>query len=173
MEEEWREVIDYEGIYQVSNLGNVRSIDRVINNRLFKGILLKPRYKENKEGSYLTVNLKRNSKGKTKFVHRLVAEAFIPNVCNYPFVNHINEIKTDNRVENLEWCTSQYNANYSQRNEKIMKSRISSGYVNPLNIGLTREEYMKMYRQKYNEEHKEEMKIYQHNYYLTKKKNEN
>ena len=69
-----------------------------------------------------------SKKGKTlkKYVHRLIAEAFIPNPNNYPYINHKNENKLDNRIENLEWCTPQYNINYGTRNERAKKSLYKS-----------------------------------------------
>ena len=79
-------------------------------------------YKTYSKQGYNTVNLYKNGKKKCFRVHRLVAQAFIPNTNNYPQVNHINEIKTDNRVDNLEWCTSEYNNNYGTKNERISKS---------------------------------------------------
>lgn len=120
MIEEWRNIKDYEGFYQVSNLGRVRSIDRVINNRFFKGQIRKP--KLDKYG-YLVVNLSMNKKSKFYTIHRLVAKAFLENPNNFPEVNHKNEIKTDNCVENLEWCTTQYNSSYGSRAEKIIETR--------------------------------------------------
>lgn len=118
--EEWRNIKDYEGFYQVSNLGRVRSLDRVINNRFFKGQIRKP--KLDRYG-YLVVNLSMNKKAKFYTIHRLVAKAFLESPNNFPEVNHKNEIKTDNRVENLEWCTTQYNSSYGSRAEKIIETR--------------------------------------------------
>lgn len=109
MEEVWRPVVGYEGLYEVSNLGRIRSLDRYVGKRLFKSQTLKP--KTDRYG-YLVVDLRSHSKHKSKTIHRLVAEAFLPNPGNLPQVNHKNEDKTDNRVENLEWCSCEYNINY-------------------------------------------------------------
>lgn len=116
MEKEiWKNITGYEGLYQVSNLGNIRVNDRrVFNSKclcLRKGRILK----NNKNGrGYINVSLTKNGKSKNKLVHRLVAEAFIPNPKKYLQVNHKNENKRDNRAENLEWCTSSYNVFYSK-----------------------------------------------------------
>ena len=104
--EEWRPVVGYEGLYEVSDWGNVRSVQRTIKTstgeRKYKERLL-TLYK--KENNYYIVSLWNAGVGKYKFVHKLVAEAFIPNPENKPTVNHINHIRTDNRIENLEWAT--------------------------------------------------------------------
>lgn len=71
---------------------------------------------------YLVVGLRNHGKGKTVKIHRLVAQAFIPNPKKYPQVNHKDENKTNNHVENLEWCTNQYNLNYGSRNQKSGES---------------------------------------------------
>ena len=115
MNEIWKDIKGYEGKYQVSNLGRVKSLYLI--NRQAKI----PREKILKAGhnlqGYPHIHLcKDNKTSKSIFVHRLVAETFIPNPNNYPVVNHINGIKTDNRVENLEWCTQQYNIQQSYKN---------------------------------------------------------
>ena len=94
----------YEGIYEVSNMGRVRSL------KFGKKKILKP----SKDGNgYLFVKLSKNGKIKYFKVHRLVANAFVENPNNLPQINHINEVKTDNRAVNLEWCTNQYNKRFS------------------------------------------------------------
>lgn len=105
--EEWRAVVGYEGLYEVSNLGRVRSIDRIVGvnspnkNMRCKGRLLKQQCFL----GYLCVRMMRHRKGNYKGVHRIVAQAFIPNPENKPQVNHIDFNKENNRVTNLEWCT--------------------------------------------------------------------
>ena len=112
MFENWADIITHKGLYQISDLGRVR------NN---KGQILSQTL-DPKTG-YLRVHLSKNGKADWYIVHRLVAESFIPNPEGLPNVNHIDEIKTNNRRSNLEWCTQQYNANYGTRNERISKSK--------------------------------------------------
>ena len=105
IEEIWRPVVGYEGLYEVSNMGNVKSLD-------WKGTGTERIMSPVNLNGYLRVLFNRNGKRKLKLVHRLVAEAFIPNPDNLPCVNHIDENKSNNHVENLEWCTHKYNINY-------------------------------------------------------------
>lgn len=102
----WKDIDGYNGLYQISSLGRVRNK---------KGRLISPRKKWN---GYIEVQLYKASKKKHYQIHRLVAEAFIPNPNNLPQINHKNEIKFDNRLENLEWCDNSYNVNYSKRRSK-------------------------------------------------------
>lgn len=112
LNEVWKPVKGYEGLYEVSNMGNVRSVDKYLmfgnHYCLFKGKPLKAQY--NSDG-YLKTRLSKNNKGKKYFVHRLVANAFIPNPSNLPCIDHINTIRDDNRVENLRWCSCKENSN--------------------------------------------------------------
>jgi len=109
--ETWRDIEGYEGSYQVSDLGNVRSLDRLdAANHKLKGQPRKPRL--NPDG-YFNVTLGKNGKLRTFLVHRLVAQAFIPNPDGKPVVNHLHGIKTDNRASELEWCTSKENVRHA------------------------------------------------------------
>ena len=129
MEEVWKDIAGYESYYQVSDMGRVRSVDRYYNATylrnnpviLRKGILLKQR--ANRYG-YLTVDLKRNSKGKTIPVHKLVAQSFIETVLGKTCIDHINGDKTDNRVENLRWVTIKENQNNPITRKRLSECKI-------------------------------------------------
>ena len=127
MKEIWKDVPGYENLYQASNLGRVKSLDKKIKTYnggyyIRKGKILKQM--KNYQG-YMRVHLLKNGISKTTPVHRIIANTFINNINNYKEVNHKNEIKDDNRVENLEWCTREYNNRYGtaikRRTEKISK----------------------------------------------------
>ena len=112
--EKWKDVKDFEKLYQISNLGNVRSLDTIINCKGAKGIdehLRKGRILKKHKGTtgYYYINLSKNSKIKQVRVHRLVAETFIPNPNNLPCVNHKDGNKLNNNTSNLEWCSYSYN----------------------------------------------------------------
>lgn len=111
----WKNIAGYEGLYQISNYGDVKSL-----NYLHTGNerILKP---GNNGGGYLCVFLCKNGKVKKFFVHRLVAETFLENPENFPQVNHIDENKQNNVVTNLEWCSSQYNMTYNNKHLRNAK----------------------------------------------------
>lgn len=114
--EEWRPVVGYETIYEVSQMGRVRSLDRVIVcsngiNRPIKGKLIKPT--KGRTGKYSSVGLNKNGKVKRFYVHRLVAQHFIRNSQNKPCVNHVDGNKLNNAAKNLEWCTYLENTHHA------------------------------------------------------------
>ena len=177
-EEIWRPVVGYEGLYEVSSYGRVKSVDRYVKTcyeayKLQKGKILS--LVKDKDG-YLRVFLFCNGKGHRKFAHRLVAQAFIQNPNNFPIINHKDEDKTNNSVDNLEWCDSKYNNTYGTRKDKVRESKLKSGYW----TGLSRKEYRKKYYQEnkdkkreyqhqYYQENKEKIREYKHQYYLKRK----
>lgn len=118
-EEIWKDIKGYEGDYKVSNYGRIKSFKKN------KEVILKQVIKN----GYCYVCLTKNKKSKTFRVHRLVAETFILNYNNYPCVNHINEIKTDNNVDNLEWCTYEYNNNYGKKKQEIYQMSLNKDII--------------------------------------------
>lgn len=127
MEKEiWKPIKNYEGLYEVSNCGNVKSLSKKVkvgikNNefairkeRILKQALHRCGYKR--------VTLSNNKNDKNYYVHRLVAEAFIENPNNYKYVNHKDENKQNNNVNNLEWCSFEYNINYGTRTKRASKN---------------------------------------------------
>ena len=107
-QEIWKDIPGYEGLYQVSNLGRIKSLCYKSNYR--NEIILKLRKKQN---GYFQVVLYKNGKPKDFSVHKLVAKTFINNPNDYPIINHKDENKQNNKVDNLEWCTHSYNNEYS------------------------------------------------------------
>lgn len=132
--DEWHDIgvvkgVDFTGMYKVSRNGEVMSLERYVT-YCRNGVIVKTRVPEklllpstDKDG-YLKVSLSgREGIRITVFVHRLVAMAFIKNPNNYPVVNHKNQVKNDNRVENLEWCTVQYNSTYADVRERVANTK--------------------------------------------------
>ena len=121
MEQEiWKDIVGYEGKYQVSNLGRVKSLGRFIEKKGQPPAYLHERILSTHiNKGYKMIGLYSNNKGKTFSVHRLIANAFIPNPNNFPHIDHINTISTDNRIENLRWV----NRSMNMMNEITHKKR--------------------------------------------------
>lgn len=153
--EVWKPIPGYEGLYEVSSEGRVWSIRRQI---IKKTVV-------NKNNGYEYVSLC----SRPKLLHRVVLSAFCENPAPsiYTDVNHKNEIKTDNRVENLEWCNRSYNIRYgtglSRRKEEAKKTNIKSGRWDPSHFGMSQKEYNKMYRAKHRDYYIEHSKQWRQN----------
>ena len=149
MKEVWKDIKNYEGLYQVSNLGRIKSLDRIVYQKNSFGNVQKNIYKgkilslfEDKDG-YLRVNLKKDKKMKQYGVHVLVANTFL-NINKFKYmeyedlskidinrlqINHKNENKKDNCIDNLEFCTVAYNTNYGSREQKIIQLDLSGKII--------------------------------------------
>ena len=136
MKEIWNDIEGLEGVYQVSNLGRVKSLDRYVNGRIngrksyIKGCFLTPLCGCGRRKKYLHVNLCVNGKCKKYSIHQLVAKAFIPNPNNLPLVNHKDENPSNNFVDNLEWCDAKYNINYGTRNKRVSEKMKGENHPN-------------------------------------------
>lgn len=133
MEQEiWKDVIDYEGLYQVSNLGRVKSLDMKLTYKRHNGNTFRTRKGKilstaKMRNGYLRVEMSKNANHKLNLVHRLVAQAFIPNPNNYEQVNHKDGNKENNNVSNLEWCSCEDNMKHAWEN-KLYKGRKVAQY---------------------------------------------
>lgn len=137
MSEIWKDIPGYEGIYQISSLGRIKSLERKIKTSKGERIVKEKIKKLETNGKYILIKLCKNSIIEHVSIHRLVAQVFIPNPDNLPEVNHKDENKHNNSVDNLEWCTHKYNSIYGtaieRGHEKIRKKvygiNLISGYI--------------------------------------------
>lgn len=146
MEEVWKDVVGYEGLYQVSNLGRVKSLSRLVDKGKYGTIYTKERILKNQKVNvnYLFVILSKDGKHKNMTVHRLMAKAFLPNPYNLSDVNHKDENPSNNFIyvnkdgsvdyekSNLEWCTHKYNCNYGTSKFRIIKTRMKNNDVSEM-----------------------------------------
>lgn len=143
MREIWEDIPDYEGLYQASTSGRIRSIDRIVKRKdhlmLIKGVILKPA-KDGRRGDF-RVSLSKNNKTKSFLVSRLVAATFVNNTENKPDINHIDGNFRNNKPENLEWCTKSENLKHSF----AIGLRTNNGESNPA-AKLTNKEVKKIKR---------------------------
>jgi hypothetical protein len=159
--EVWKDIQGYEGLYQVSNLGRVKSLEKSIPHLgYYRKVKEKVLSGTMSNYGYLVYKLGGKIKGKKIYGHRLVAQTFLPNNENKPFVNHINGIKTDNRIENLEWCTQLENVDHAYKfglmdnyGEKNPMSKITESIAKEIKYGhknLNQTEIAKLYNMKQN-----------------------
>ena len=146
MKETWKDIKGYEGLYQVSDSGRVRSVDRVEKCGTFvrkrKGIILKEIINR---GGYCQVNLTKDGVGHTKEIHRIVATAFIPNPLGLPQVNHIDCDKTNNSIDNLEWVTVDENTAHAiLHNLKPHGDKHKSSKLNQVQVNWIRDNYISL-----------------------------
>lgn len=146
--EEWKPIAGYEGLYEVSSLGRVRSVDckrtHLMNGksvrRTQRGKVLKQCF--DGQHHYLHVGLCKDGVSRTVNVHRLVAMAFVENPHGLQEINHIDEDKTNNRSNNLEWCNHEYNNHYGGKIESIRGERNGASKINAETFKAIRNEYI-------------------------------
>lgn len=157
--EKWKPIKGFEGYYEVSSLGRIRSKDRIVKTRhsqfMYKGRVLLARYNEHAKGTYVSLSVKSNIQ--RFFVHRLVAIAFIPNPENKPHVNHLDADRSNNKVSNLEWCTASENLKHCvklgrhkcPRGEKHPRTKLTECSVNDImrliKLGLKNKDIASIY----------------------------
>lgn len=147
MQEIWKDIDGYEGLYKVSSMGRVYSVPRIsptgckVNGRFLC-------HGDNGHG-YKIVNLWKDGKSKIKYVHRLVALAFIPNPDNLPEINHKDENKENNCVSNLEWCSNRYNVTYGTARKRGMATYRQNGHNTPIDKYDTSGNLIKTYEVSY------------------------
>lgn len=121
VDEIWKPVVGYEGLYEVSSKGRVKSLNKIVNHKRY-GIQNKKEFilniSKTTNFGYFRCKLTKDNITKSFFIHRIVAEAFLSNENSYPIINHIDYNKQNNNVENLEWCTNRYNINHSNSIKK-------------------------------------------------------
>lgn len=135
--ETWKDIDNYEGLYQVSNLGEVKSLARTVHDKngkkkTFQERLLKPDVYKTSHSNYLRVTLCSENVTKRYSIHRLVADSFIPNVYKKSCVNHIDNNAENNQVSNLEWCTHSENMIHAQKQGRLFISQSSGGKIGGL-----------------------------------------
>lgn len=138
MRETWKDIVGFEGYYEVSNLGRIRSKERIITYKNGRVVHRRARIKTPtiNGNAYPRVGLQVGGKLTMKMVHRLVAEAFIPNPHNLPLVNHKDEDKTNSRADNLEWCDNSYNVSYSNKGVDRRSTKVVCNFGTVLKLTL-------------------------------------
>ena len=143
MIEIWKDILDYEGLYQISNFGNVKALERYINIR-DKQALLKEKFLKFDDSNlgYRRVTLSKNGKTKRFFVHRLVALHFLDKVEGKDIVNHLDNNPSNNHVNNLEWCTHQENMLHAQKQNRLFEAQSKGGQAS---AALNRQKILQKY----------------------------
>lgn len=158
--EEWRDIEDYKGLYQISSYGRVKSLERTVwdNRGYYRTVPEKIRKPQNNGRGYLYVALHKDGKSKNYLVHRLVACAFIPNPQSLPCLNHKDEDKYNNHMDNLEYCSYSYNTNYGTRNlrasEKLKGRKPSEETVKKIVDKIRGRKHSEETKKKMSEKHK-------------------